>query len=111
MVGANGILCKTWGGVVDKPLQFDVWAFRPADTWVAQRASKINPKYWPRGEPMVPLNSCFGGLGIYVMDAMTKSAYDGSDCEHVPFHRGMKEAGLTEIYMNPSQIVLYSPCL
>lgn len=111
MVGSNGMIFKTWNGVIDRPLQFDVWAFRWPDSWTAQRNTQINPRYWPRGDPLVPLNSCFGGLGVYVMDAMFKSGYDGTDCEHVPFHRGMKEAGLDRIYMNPSQIVLYSPCL
>lgn len=107
MVGSNGILYKDYGGVRDRPLHFDVWAFRWQGSYKPTHAFKINPRHWRRGEPLHPLFSCFGGVGVYVMDAFKKSHYDGTDCEHVPFHRHMREAGLGRLFMNPSQIVVY----
>jgi len=107
-VGANGILYRPYRNEINRPLQYDVWAWRWPDSWKAQDNSKVNPRFWPRGEPLVPLNSCFGGLGIYKMEAMAAARYDGSDCEHVPFHHSMKAAGFTGVFMNPSQIVLYN---
>lgn len=107
MVGSNGIIYRQVGRV-RKPLQYDAWAWRRAGSWDPQPPQRINPLFWSRGEPMIALNSCFGGLGIYTMEAFASSRYDGSDCEHVPFHKGMKDAGFTELFMNPSQIVLYS---
>lgn len=102
-VGSNGMLYKN-----GRWLHFDVWAFRwHNDNDRPTHSAKINPRRWFRGEALHPLNSCFGGLGVYVMDALKVAHYDGSDCEHVPFHRRMREAGLDRIFMNPSQIVIY----
>ena len=62
---------------------------------------------WQRGDPMVEVASCFGGLGIYRTKAMLTCRYDGSDCEHVTFHRAMRGAGMDRLYLNPSQITFY----
>lgn len=62
-----------------------------------------------RGEPLVPVWSCFGGLGIYRTECLSAASYEGSDCEHVTLHRMLRERGYDRLFLNPSQIVLYSP--
>jgi hypothetical protein len=61
-----------------------------------------------RGESLFPLTSCFGGLGVYRMKAFAAGEYDsGTDIEHVPFHRSMRQNGYGRVFLNPSQITLY----
>ena len=60
-----------------------------------------------RGEPLVPVTCCFGGLGIYRMEAFRKGSYCPSDCEHVTFHKSLIEAGHGRLFLNPSQILIY----
>merc|ERR1712232_1341342 len=45
--------------------------------------------------PLMAVESCFGGLAIYKAHAYTKCRYDEvtNDCEHVDFHRCMRESG------------------
>jgi len=65
-------------------------------------------KYTPLmpGDPMVPVNSCFGGLGIYKMADISGCVYTGEASEHVPFHRDIRKNG--NIFLNPAQVVLYN---
>ena len=107
-VGSNGLLIRDYKGKPDIRVHFDVWAFRYQGSDRPQRPEEINPKQWLRGMDLVPVNSCFGGMGIYRSEAFDRCSYDGSDCEHVPFHRKMREAGMGRLFMNPSQITLYS---
>ena len=112
-VGSNGILFRDYGAEKMKPVYFDVWAFRWRNSDKPTRPEEINPQYWPNGTELVPVNSCFGGLGVYRIEAFTRCSYDGTDCEHVPFHRRMREAGMGRLFMNPSQLTHYGgePCL
>jgi hypothetical protein len=57
----------------------------------------------PGAEPL-PVNSAFGGLGIYKTAAYLSSRYSSpdGDCEHVHFHKMMKGKGWT-IHLNPAQ--------
>ncbi len=57
--------------------------------------------------PLQPVWSCFGGLGVYRMECVKAAAYGGDDCEHVVFHRRLRQLGFDRLYLNPSQIVLY----
>ena len=47
----------------------------------------------PVSTPLIPVNSAFGGFGIYKVDRIN-GRYKGFDgkirCEHVEFHKGMK---------------------
>jgi len=47
----------------------------------------------PVSTPLIPVNSAFGGFGIYKVDKIN-GRYNGFDgrirCEHVEFHKGMK---------------------
>ena len=62
---------------------------------------------YARGEPLVPVTCCFGGLGIYRMEAYRHGRYGTTDTEHVGFHRAMIDAGFARLFLNPSQILVY----
>jgi len=57
----------------------------------------------PIGAPPMRMNSAFGGLCLYRTDAFLSSRYQGGDCEHVHFHRGMAAAGY-DLYLNPGSV-------
>ena len=90
---------------------FDTWAFHPAAGTAARELVNHNDLVFRRGDPMIPVESSFGGLGIYRTACMSAAEYGGSDCEHVVFHNQLRLAGFNRQFLNPSQIVLYSPYL
>jgi hypothetical protein len=106
-VGSNGLIFRRNRWDANRVIQYDAWAFRPAGSWEAMPTGQVNTMVWQRGEPLVPVYSCFGGLGIYRMEAYCSGRYGGPDCEHVPFHRSLREQGFGRHYLNPSQLVLY----
>lgn len=61
--------------------------------------------------PPIPVQSAFGGLAIYKMEAFLSSEYVGEDeegmeiCEHVPFHKGLSDKGF-KIFIMPSLVNL-----
>jgi hypothetical protein len=57
----------------------------------------------PVGSPPALVSSAFGGLCIYRSYAYRMGRYDGSDCEHVPFHQSIARATNRALYLNPSQ--------
>ncbi len=99
-VGSNGLMTGPFGR--GRPIYYDTWAHRSIDPGelTSQRLSV------QRGEPLRRVLSCFGGLGVYRM-ACLQARYEGDDCEHVTLHRNMRELGFDQLYLNPSQIVLY----
>jgi hypothetical protein len=109
-VGANGMSFRTR----DDPQTFeffDTFAFRadrPISRGQAAGARVPMAPCFVRGEPFFPVRSCFGGLGVYRMDGYRSATYDGADCEHVTFHAAMRERGFSRLFLNPSQIVLYT---
>jgi len=57
-----------------------------------------------------PVHSCFGGLALYKAEPFMRCNYDASvyDCEHVPFHRCMREHGSEgRMFMDPLLTTLY----
>jgi hypothetical protein len=56
---------------------------------------------------LVPVTSCFGGLGIYRMQAYAAGRYADDDLEHAAFHRSLLARGHRRLFLNPSQIVVY----
>jgi hypothetical protein len=89
-------------------LHVDRWAFRPSanQTTSPLDGIMILP---PRGQPLMAVDSCFGGLTAYRIQCFRYAEYAGEDCEHVEFHRGLRSAGIGQGFLNPNQIVLYSP--
>jgi hypothetical protein len=109
-VGSNGLVHRLERPSDQSPfIHFDVWAFRPARGTAARRLVNHNELRLRRGEPLLPVESSFGGLGVYRMQCMRAAEYAGGDCEHVVFHERLRRAGFDRLFLNPSQIVLYSP--
>lgn len=51
------------------------------------------------------VDSAFGGLGLYTVEAASKGRYIGmvnneGICEHVPYHQGLIRSG-ARLYVNP----------
>jgi hypothetical protein len=83
---------------------YDAWAARPL-CWWRDRRQEIGMAWFsqflpPVGAPVVPMNSAFGGLAVYRTSAFLSGGYSGEDCEHVPHHRRMRQAGW-QMYLNP----------
>ena len=80
---------------------YDNWAYR----WLGW-TPRLGPwfTFWlpPPGASPIEVNSAFGGLAIYKTQPYLEAEYSGEDCEHVPFHRRMKEKGWS-IHLNPAQ--------
>lgn len=78
--------------------QYDAWACR----WTGwkERKDMLWFHLWhpPVGSPPVRMNSAFGQLAVYRTDSYLRGVYDGSDCEHVTFHKSMGG----DFYLNPS---------
>jgi hypothetical protein len=87
-------------------VHYDCWALRLNCYWDDYGRGLGNWKhYWlpPVGTPKVKVASAFGGLTIYKTKDYLAGTYDGSDCEHVPFHRSIQEKTGRDLYLNPSQ--------
>jgi hypothetical protein len=88
---------------------YDAWAMRgvgqPTNYWDDYTAGLGGWKHqWipPVGSPPVILASAFGGMAIYDTHAYLKGVYDGSDCEHVGFHRTISKCTGQNLYLDPS---------
>jgi hypothetical protein len=66
-------------------------------------------KIYPVNAPLMPVQSCFGGMAIYKRDFIQDCRYDSidNDCEHVPFYQCMKDKNNARVMMNPSQVIRY----
>ncbi|HEY4232030.1 MAG TPA: hypothetical protein VGM76_01260 [Lacipirellulaceae bacterium] len=106
-VGSNGIILQRVHLRFNTYLHYDAWAYRQYGSYEPMPAPIVNNFGWQRGEPLVSVFSCFGGIGIYRMPAFLSAQYAGSDCEHVALHRGMRDAGYGRQFLNPSQLVFY----
>lgn len=105
-VGAYGVIQRR-RHLTLRSLHYDVWAFRKYGDYAPLDGRVGNALSWSRGEPLVPVYSCFGGIGVYRMPAWLSASYAGDDCEHVTLHRAMRAAGYGRQYLNPSQLAWY----
>jgi hypothetical protein len=108
-VGSYGLI-KSRHGPADAPggvRHFDCWAFRAVGHESEHGPRDVDNLALRRGDPWLPVWSCFGGLAVYRMPCFYAADYDGTDCEHVALHRKMRAAGYGRLFLNPSQIVLY----
>lgn len=107
IVGSNSMIYQEDGGS-PRRLFYDSWAFRPLDHPEALSDSEVNLYTFRRGEPLVQVNSCFGGLAIYKTHFLSENInYDETDCDHPTLHNALIERGY-KIFLNPSQITLYN---
>jgi hypothetical protein len=91
------------------------------DCWVKVRFLGDKKKYIadnqiqiPADGPLIPVNSAFGGFGIYKMSSIQECMYSANvaqtvTCEHVEFHRQLKERNGARIFICPSFIVQGQP--
>lgn len=80
--------------------QYDAWAAR-LNTYEDRRDHNWFHLFAPPpGSPPIPMYSAFGGLCLYRREAFLAGQYAGGDCEHVAFHRTMRQAGY-QLFLNP----------
>ena len=87
-------------------LHYDAWALRLnhyGDDYSAGRGGWKHHWIPDAGSPPIPVRSAFGGLTIYRTAPYLSGRYDGSDCEHVTFHKSIAENWGNGLYLNPSQ--------
>lgn len=82
---------------------YDSWAARL--NWWEDRRLKTGFGWFsmllpPIGSRPIPMNSAFGGLCVYKTAAYMCGGYSGEDCEHVPHHKRMQQAGW-QLFLNP----------
>ena len=106
-IGSNGLVFRRQGLAVNALRQYDMWALRFDAGMTSIPTALAGRHVYRRGEPLVPVTCCFGGLGIYQMEAFRQGRYSPSDCEHVTFHKSLIEAGHGRLFLNPSQILIY----
>ena len=106
-VGAYGLIYRRIGRDPNYVRHYDAWAFRQHDDYRPMTTKTVNGMLWDRGEPLVPVTSCFGGVGVYRTEAFLAGKYDGGDSEHIALHRSMRENGYGRVFLNPSQVTLY----
>lgn len=107
-VGSYGLV-ESNSGTLGTWLQYDSWAFRSFGHPAAHPSHPVNSMLLERGQEMLRVDSCFGGLAVYHLPAILAARYGGEDCEHVVLHQRMLGQGAGRIYLNPSQVTLYSP--
>lgn len=109
VVGSNGLFYREWEGKMQR-LYYDSWAFRKLYHPSAHADEEINLMVLNRGEEPFQVISAFGGLALYKWSSIPDEVwYTSGDCDHVTLHKQMIERGFDKIYVNPSQITLYSP--
>lgn len=106
-IGTNGLIYRREGLNFNALRQYDMWALRLDERLTPIPTSQAGRHVYHRGEPLVPVTSCFGGMGIYRMEAFRQGRYGTADCEHAVFHRHLIEAGFSRLFLNPSQILVY----
>lgn len=96
---------------------YDCWAYRGSwwdDLQKYSQSYGYDPMLWfgfwqpPIGSDPIPVNSAFGGAGIYRTEQFIRAKYDGYDCEHVCFHKNLKDIIQNfRLCLNPSQLMLF----
>lgn len=88
---------------------------------------EIQDKYatLKKSDPWIRVNSAFGGIAIYKYSSLIKENDNGESvprityldaiiednfqiCEHIPFHRNLRQLGYNKIYINPRMITYYN---
>ncbi len=106
-VGAYGIILRRERLTPNVILHYDAWAFRNDAQFTPLTTRQVNVMRYQRGQALQPVHSCFGGLGIYQMPVYLAGQYDGTDVEHVAFHKDLYQKGFRKIFLNPNLIVVY----
>lgn len=102
--GMAGVALMEWQ-VPGQWLHYDAWAYRLNSYWDDYTAGLGGWKHIhipPVGSPPFPVCSAFGGMAVYETDAYLAGNYDGSDCEHVTFHKTIAERTGSQLYLDPA---------
>lgn len=100
-IGSNGVIYQGADKFGIRRLYYDSLAFRRIGSTGPHPSEEINLLNYNRGDPLVRVQSCFGGLGIYT-PKVKGMRYTEKDCDHVTINNKLK------CYLDPSLIVLYS---
>jgi len=89
-----------------EPIDYDCWMMKNASKYVMGNKIDI-PSSFPS---LIPVNSAFGGLGIYKISALKGCEYsaafeDSLTCEHVYFHSQIINVNNGKIFICPDLIV------
>lgn len=94
------LLVRDEGGGRLSGAHYDAWAGR-MNTYEDRRDHDWFHLFMPpAGSPPIPMYSAFGGMCLYSRQAFLAGRYAGGDCEHVAFHRSMRQAGY-QLFLNP----------
>lgn len=86
-------------------LYYDTWAYLDHNK---QSETDKNLLMFHRGQSLVPVTSCFGGMMIYPSSILENDIqYTNEHCDHVTLNKQLTQLGYN-IFLNPSQITLYS---
>ena len=105
-IGSYGLVRKNYLNR-QKSLQYDAWAYREFGNYDAMTTKQVNHLHWSQTAGLISVYSCFGGMGLYRMEALVECEYQGGDCEHVSLHRQMREKGMDRLFLNPRQVTDY----
>ena len=97
--------CSITGMIGPKFAQYDSWAAR-FNHWEEREMLWFHLWHPPVGSPPVKFSSAFGQLCVYRQQSYLLGEYEGSDCEHVGFHRSIASRGGGSLYLNPAQRVV-----
>jgi len=106
-VGSYGVIYRRHLASPNALVHYDAWAFRDDAQFTPLSTKEVNHRLYHRGQPLQPVTSCFGGLGIYRMPVYRHGRYGTTDTEHAGFHRELIRTGFPRLYLNPSQILVY----
>lgn len=106
-IGANGLIYRREGFDCNALRQYDMWALRFDESLTPLPTRDAHRYQFRPGEPLVPVTSCFGGMGVYSMQAYLAGRYAASDLEHAEFHRELRRQGFRRFFLNPSQVLVY----
>ena len=106
-IGSNGLVYRREGLRANALRQYDMWALRFDADLTPISTAQARRYVYRRGERLVPVTCCFGGMGIYRMDAYRHGHYGLGDLEHAVFNRSLIQNGFSRLYLNPSQILVY----
>ncbi|MCO6045294.1 hypothetical protein NG895_15390 [Aeoliella sp. ICT_H6.2] len=110
VVGSYGLRYRSMRQEGKGPFEhFDEQSFQPQDDIGTDLIDFDGELVVERGQPLISVKSCFGGLAIYRLACMQAAEYVGAECEHVALHDELRRLGFDRIFLNPSQIALYAP--
>lgn len=85
------------------PIHYDAFAAR-LNHWGRRGQDWFHLWHPPVGGPPVEFRSAFGQLAVYDAERYLMGTYEGHDCEHVTFHRSIKDRikSRARLGLNPS---------